>query len=123
MPRLRGKGRSAAYDGRNRQQNARGSLKSAWAEGNYVQEEHGSGESEGEEADQQQVHHLSVQHTCVCNNCLPLNGCAGTQYRALDAWEPASSLNQSSNKAAEPLLIYKRAGRAPVRGTGMRFCQ
>ncbi|CAL8468881.1 g8422 [Coccomyxa elongata] len=55
MPRLRGKGRSAAYDGRNRQQNARGSLKSAWAEGNYVQEEHGSGESEEEEADQQQI--------------------------------------------------------------------
>ncbi len=58
MPRLRGKGRSAAYNGRNRQQNVRGSLKSAWAEGNYVQEEHGSGEPEEEEADQQQVHHL-----------------------------------------------------------------
>ncbi|BDA43122.1 Ribosome biogenesis protein TSR3 homolog [Coccomyxa sp. Obi] len=55
MPRLRGKGRSAANDGRNRQQNARGSLKSAWAEGNYVQEDHGSGDSEGEEPDQQQI--------------------------------------------------------------------
>lgn len=51
MPRPHGRGRES---GRGRQQGVRGSMKSAWAEGNYVQE-HGEGESEEEGEDQQQV--------------------------------------------------------------------
>ena len=51
MPRPHGRGGDF---GRGRQQHVRGSMKSAWAEGNYVQE-HGEGESEEEEEDQQQV--------------------------------------------------------------------
>ena len=54
MPRPRGKGREVAHDGRGRQHNPRGSMKNAWAEGNYVQER-GEGESEDEQEDQQQV--------------------------------------------------------------------